>query len=455
MLPIKTDSRKIVPGDTFVALRGISSDGHSYIEKAIEKGATKIIAEEGSYDVSTTIVPDTRKYLEEWLNKHYQEQLGKMTLIGITGTNGKTTSAYLLYQAFNKLGKKASYIGTLGFYKEKKIYDLPNTSPEISDIYEMLIDSYESGCQYVVMEVSSQGLSYGRLNGILFDYAIFTNLTQDHLDFHKTMENYAKAKQQLFYQVKKSGKSFVNIDDEYHSYFEIGNVVTYGFQKSDYQIKGSKMNEFGNTFTVNGLHIRTSLIGKYNIYNALCAVMILDSIGISKEKIEEIMPLLTPPPGRMEILKWKENTIIIDYAHTPDAMENVFRTIQEIPHRKTYVVFGCTGSRDSKKRPIMMQLALTNADFVIVTSDDLHDEDFHHIVLDMLEGNQKSHYHVEQNRYEATKMALEMLKEKDILLVLGKGHEEYILVGKEKIPYNDRKAIEGLLNGMKKETIES
>ena len=136
-------------------------------------------------------------------------------------------------------------------------------------------------------------------------------------------------------------------------------------------------------------------------------------------------------------------------------MENVFRTIQEIPHRKTYVVFGCTGSRDSKKRPIMMQLALTNADFVIVTSDDLHDEDFHHIVLDMLEGNQKSHYHVEQNRYEATKMALEMLKEKDILLVLGKGHEEYILVGKEKIPYNDRKAIEGLLNGMKKETIES
>ncbi len=455
MLPIKTDSRKVEPGDTFVALRGISSDGHDYIEKAIERGASHIVAEEGNYSVPTTIVPDTRKYLEDLLYERYHECLESMTIIGITGTNGKTTSAYLLYQALNKLGRKASYIGTIGFYKEKKIRDLPNTSPDLAEIYEMLMDSYESKCQYVVMEVSSQGLSYGRLNRIAFDYAIFTNLTQDHLDYHKTMENYAKAKQQLFHQVKKEGKCFVNVDDSYHSYFMIGNVVTYGFQKSDYQAREERMNELGSTFTVNNLHIRTSLIGKYNIYNALCVVALLDSMGIAGEKIEEIMPILTPPPGRMEILKWKDNTIIIDYAHTPDAMENVFRTVQEIPHHKTYVVFGCTGSRDSKKRPIMMQLALQYADFVVVTSDDLHDEEFSNIVHDMLLGNTKEHYHVEQNRYEATKIALERLEEKDILLVLGKGHEEYILVGKEKIPYNDKKAIQKLLETMERETIES
>lgn len=454
MFKIKTDSRKVQKGDTFVALRGISSDGHDFIESAIEKGATTIVAEEGSYSVETIIVEDTRKYLEDLLYQEYHSYLEKMTIVGLTGTNGKTTTSYLLYEALNKLKVKAAYIGTVGFYKKGKVCDLPNTSPDICTMYEMLVDCYENGYKHVVMEVSSQGLAYGRLNKIPFDYAIFTNLTQDHLDYHKSMENYAKAKQQLFYQLKDNGVSIINKDDDYHTYYEIGNVKTYGFEKSDYQIKDLELNSFGSNFTVNDLQIHTSLIGKYNVYNVLCATIVLDLLGFSKEKIEGVIPTLTPPPGRMDMITFHKNTIIIDYAHTPDAMENIFKTVNELPHKNTYVVFGCTGSRDAKKRPIMMQLALANANYVVVTSDDLHEEEFEDIVKDMLEGNEKGHYKVEKNRGKAIQYAMNLLKENDLLLILGKGHEEFIIVKDDKIPFNDRKVVEQILKN-EKITIES
>ncbi len=445
MFTIKTDSRKVKKGDTFVALRGIATDGHDYIEKAIENGATKVVAEKGEYSVETIIVEDTRKYLEELLYNSYHTYLEEMVIVGLTGTNGKTTTAYLLYEALNKLKKNAAYIGTVGFYKKEKVCDLPNTSPDLCDMYEMLVECYETGYKHVVMEVSSQGLSYGRMNKIPFDYAIFTNLTQDHLDYHKTMENYAKAKQQLFYQLKESGNSIVNLDDSYHSYYEIKNVKTYGFAESDYQIKDLELHSYGSNFSVNNLHIHTSLIGKYNVYNVLCATIVLDLMGISKEEIERVVPSLMPPPGRMEMVTFHKNTVIIDYAHTPDAMENIFKTIEELPHRNTYIVFGCTGSRDAKKRPIMMQLALHSANYVVVTSDDLHEEEFDDIVKDMLEGNELRHYKVEKNRMEAIRYAVSLLKENDLLLILGKGHEEFIIVKDEKIPFNDRKAVEQIL----------
>ncbi len=454
MFSIKTDSRKVKNGDTFVALRGISSDGHDYIEKAIQNGATTIVAEEGNYSVETKIVKDTRQYLEELLYEKFHSYLEKMTIIGITGTNGKTTTSYLLYEALNKLNKKAAYIGTVGFYKQSKVCDLPNTSPALCDLYEMLMDCYESGYHYIVMEVSSQGLSYGRMNTIFFDYAIFTNLTQDHLDYHKTMENYARAKQQLFYQLKKSGTSIINIDDEYHSYYEIGNVITYGCKESDYQLKNIHLNSFNSEFNVKNLLIKTSLIGKYNVYNVLCAVIVLDLMKFSKEEIEKVVPTLSAPPGRMDRIQFQKNTIIIDYAHTPDAMINIINTVEELPHKNIYIVFGCTGSRDSKKRPIMMQIALDHASFVVVTSDDLHEEEFEDIVKDMLEGNQRNYYKVLKDRYEAVKYGMSLLREEDLLLILGKGHEEFIIVHDDKIPYNDRKAVEEII-AKEKHMIES
>lgn len=441
MLKIKTNSRKVKPGDTFVALRGISSDGHSYIDKAIEAGATKIIAEEGNYSVETVIVKDTRIYLEELLYKTYKDMLDDMTIIGLTGTNGKTTSCFLIYEALNDLKTKCAYIGTIGFYLEDKVCDLPNTSPDICDLYEMFIESYNNGYKHIVMEVSSQGLSYGRLNKIPFDIALFTNLTQDHLDYHKTMENYALAKTKLFHQLKENGVSIVNIDDSYCDYYKIGKYYTYGFNNSDYQIKNCKLNSNGSYFEVLDYKINTQLIGKYNIYNAMCAVIILDILKYSKGQIENVMFNILPPPGRMDIIKYNTNTIIVDYAHTPDAMENIIKTVNEIKHNKTYIVFGCTGSRDRSKRPIMMQLALNNADFVFVTSDDLHEEKFEDIVNDMLEDNNQNHYLVEQDRGKAIQLAISKMQNEDILLILGKGHEEAIIVGNNRIPFNDKKEV--------------
>ena len=286
MLKIKTNSKKVKPGDTFVALRGISSDGHSYITKAIEAGATKIIAEEGSYSVETILVDDTRVYLENLLYETYKDMLLDMTIIGLTGTNGKTTSCFLIYEALNKLSTKCAYIGTIGFYLDNKVCDLPNTSPDICDLYEMFIESYNNGYKYIVMEVSSQGLSYGRLNKIPFDIALFTNLTQDHLDYHKTMENYALAKTKLFNQLKENGIGIVNIDDKYCDYYKIGKYITYGFNESDYKINNYRLSSYGSYFEILDYKISTQLIGKYNIYNAACAVIILDVLKYSKEQVE-------------------------------------------------------------------------------------------------------------------------------------------------------------------------
>ena len=441
MIDIKSDSRKIKNGDKFIALRGISSDGHDYIDKAIELGASEIIAEEGEYSVKTTIVPNTRIYLNEYLRK-YDDIINDMTIIGITGTNGKTTSAYLTYDALNKLGYKCAYIGTIGYYLDKKIKDLPNTCPDICDMYEMIINAYELGYRYLVLEASSQGIAYGRIDTIRFDYAIFTNLTRDHLDYHKTMENYALAKQQLFKQLKKHGLGIVNIDDAYAYYYKIGNYTSYGFNDSEYKVTDYEMNINGTTFTINNsITLVSKLIGKYNIYNMLVTYILLSKIGVSLDKIKRVFIELTPPSGRMDIINYDNNKIIIDYAHTPDAMENLIKTIKEIKYNNLYIVFGCTGSRDRVKRPIMTSLALSSASLAYITSDDLHEESFEEIVNDMLENNNSNNYIVIEDRKSAIKEAIACLKNNDILLILGKGHEEYIIIGNTKIPHNDRKYV--------------
>ena len=218
-IDIQSDSRKVLPGDTFIAIKGIDRDGHDYIEQAIKNGATKIIAEHGSYSVETIIVEDTEQYLIQYLHEHYDSEIRKLKLIGITGTNGKTTSAFLLHTALNQLGRKTGYIGTVGFYVKDKIRSLDNTTPNLYTLYSIFLECLEMGVEQVVLEVSSQAICGHRVEGLLFDYAVFTNLTEDHLDFHKTMENYALAKQQLFRQLKPDGKAIINIDDDYQDYF--------------------------------------------------------------------------------------------------------------------------------------------------------------------------------------------------------------------------------------------
>ena len=445
---IKTDSRRCKDGDIFVALRGVDGDGHRFIPDAIKNGAKKIIAEEeGDYGVETLIVKDTRVYLNAYLESHYGEIIDKMNIIGVTGTNGKTTTAYLIYEALNLLNIKCAYIGTIGFYLDKKITSLDNTCPDIALMYEMILKAYDKGYKYVVIEASSQGLSYGRLDTIKFDYALFTNLTQDHLDFHKTMENYALAKKKLFDNLTHDGLSIVNNDDNYVDYFKTKNSITYGFNASDYQVTSYELNAHGTNFVINGVdNIQTKLIGKYNIYNVLLTYVFLDRIGVLKKDIIKIISMLTPPPGRMDIIKYNDNSIIVDYAHTPDAMINIISTVKDIVKGNIYIVFGCTGSRDRTKRPIMMDIALSNAKFVVVTSDDLHNEEFVQIVADMEKGAKTKNYVVHRDRKKAIEKGIEMLEHNDVLLVLGKGHEEFIIDKNLKIPFNDHNVIESIIS---------
>ena len=442
MINIRSDSRKVQKGDIFVALGGIKSNGEDYVNMAIENGASKIVVESDNvYSVETIKVSDTRKYLTDYLYDNYNKYLDEMNIIGITGTNGKTTSCYLIYQALNKLGKKCAYIGTIGFYLDKKVCSLPNTSPDIAEIYDMIITAYDNGYRNVVMEVSSQGLAMGRLGRVKFDYAIFTNLTQDHLDYHKTMENYALAKRGLFDLLSEDGISILNKDDSYYKMYETKNTKYYGLNGEDYKIESYNLDydiSFKLSIRNNIYSFKANLIGIYNIYNLVCMIAVMDLMGIDIEDIINIVGEVSAPPGRMELIHYKSNLIAIDYAHTPDAMENVYSAVNKIKKGKIYTVFGCTGSRDRTKRPIMMQLATKNSDMAIVTSDDLHDEKFEDIVKDMLEGNTNNNYEVFEDRYSAIKRGIQLLDENDILLILGKGHETAIIVGDKKIPFNDR-----------------
>ncbi len=445
MINIQSNSRKIKKGDTFVAVKCEVNDGHKYIDDAIKNGASKVIVEYGEYPVETVKVNDTRKYLEEYLSNNYNKYLDDMTIIGITGTNGKTTSAYLLYQALNKLGRKTAYMGTIGFYLDKKIVSLPNTSVDICDTYDLLMHAYDNGYKTVIMEVSSHALSNNRLDTLRFDYALFTNLTQDHLDHHKTMENYALAKQKLFKMLKKNGKAIINIDDKYKDYYLLkeNNNITYGFNKSDYQIINIDMSSIGTTFTYKNKNmentLQTKLIGRYNVYNVVLTVATLNTMGFNN--FNEIVKQLDAPAGRMDKINYKNNNIIIDYAHTPDGLVNFITTVKEFTKGDIYIVFGCTGDRDRTKRPIMTDIVGKNSKYFIITNDDPHFEDPKQIVDDMTKEYKNHNYEICLDRKEAIIKGINLLKENDSLLILGKGHEEVMIIKNERIPFNDKKTV--------------
>lgn len=449
-LKIKTDSRKVEDGDIFVALKGYTVDGHDFIQKAIENGAGTVVCErDNDYTVDTVVVEDSKQYLIDYLKQHYNQYLSKMKIIGITGTNGKTTCANLLHNLLNQTGVKTAYIGTLGFYIGKKIQSLPNTTPDVLELYELMLQAYEAECEYVIMEVSSQGLDdrNRRVEGFTFDIAMFTNLTQDHLDFHKTMGNYALAKQKLFYKLKPGGVAVVNYDDQYRDYYLLENNknITYGLTGGDYQASDIQMTSTGSKFTLrsNGMveKIETSLIGEYNIYNLLSIITILLELGYTITDIKKMVRKLKMPDGRMDTVAYGSNSIIVDYAHTADAIKKILDTMHQVNPKHIYVVFGCTGDRDRLKRPIMTKIVSDLSDHMIITIDDPHYEDPKQIIDDMIEGLEQTNYEVILDRAKAIHRGIDLLKDEDILLVLGKGHEEVILFRDQRIPFNDKQEI--------------
>ena len=438
MFKYETNSRLIKPGQTFVAIKGYTVDGHDYIEDAIKNGAVAVIAQkEVKCDVPVTVVENSAEYYQKLLVKEYKDEFKDLKLIG----------AYLTYQMLLALGKKAAYIGTIGFMCGDYFKELPNTSPEILTTYKLLEKAKEMECEYVVMEVSNFALDQKRIEGLEFVAGAFTNLTEDHLDYHKTMENYLKAKLLLTDYIKKDGVLLVNKDDEASKKFieRFKNTKTFGYGNADYDILSDDIypDHTDIIFKVDEKEykVTTNLTSKFNVYNYFTMFSILHELGFEINELIEKTKDLKAPKGRCETYKVKDGFAVVDYAHTPDAVLKTVTAYKELAKGRVITLVGCGGDRDPMKRPIMGEIASNYSDYVIFTNDNPRTEDPENIMKDILKGVKKDNYEVCLDRREAIKKALDMIKKDDIVLLLGKGHEDYQILGHTKVHLDDSEEI--------------
>lgn len=448
---IQYDSRKIKSGDLFFCIEGYKVDGHEYIQNAIENGAVAIVCQkdiEIQSSCSIIKVKDSRKALAISASNYYDNPSSKMKMIGITGTNGKTTSAFMLKAILEAKGHKVGLIGTIAnFICEKKIHT-ERTTPESLELHELFNQMVDAKVDYCVMEVSSHSLSLDRVYGIQFCQSIFTNLTQDHLDFHKTFENYFNAKLILF---KQAENSIINIDDNYgeKAYNLIStSKLSYGLNiNSDISASNVEMNSRGSKFTTlhkeNSFEIELNIPGKYNIYNALgcIGVCLSEEVDISAIKLglKKVQVL-----GRCELVSNTKNLgfeIILDYAHTPDALENILKTVREFTKGKLICVFGCGGDRDKTKREVMGSIGSRLSDISIITSDNPRTEDPMQIINDVVKGIENQKFEIIEDRTSAIKRAIEIAGSGDVIVIAGKGHEDYQVLKDKTIHYDEREIV--------------
>lgn len=460
---LQNDSRKIKPGDVFIAYPGALTDGRLYMQKAAKAGAVAILYDPdslpGKHHLPTTIpcIPITHlaHKIPELACRLYQHGQATLSITGITGTNGKTTIAYQLAQAWQLLGKSARYIGTLGEGMVTQLSPLENTTPDALCLQQLLHRYTMDAAEQVCMEVSSHALALDRVRGIDFKQAIFTNLTQDHLDFHKTMENYAAAKARLFTNPALQW-AICNGDDPWFPHFQQvikspTRLLTYGLQGNcDVIAKHWQMDLSGTHIQIQSpvgdLEIHINALGKFNVYNTLAIVASLLAEDISPEKIIHIMPQLKAAPGRMEIVAQKP-CVVVDYAHTPDALANVLHTLEQIKNGgKLWVIFGCGGDRDTTKRPLMGEAASQYADKIVLTSDNPRNEVPEKIIEDILPGIDASRS-VQKivDRKMAIEETLNQADSRDIILIAGKGHENYQQIGQVKRPFSDQDIVRNAL----------
>lgn len=439
---LKKDSRKVVPGDTFVD----TTFNKEYVYDAVRNGAAFIISKI-KYDENTIVVDDPKEYYNNYIYNKYYEKIKDITLIGVTGTNGKTTTSYIIYDILNKMDIKCAYIGTIGFYKNGTIKELNNTTPDIEELYEYLYECALDDIRYVVMEVSSHALVQDRVYGLKYDACIFTNLTEDHLDYHKNMDEYKKAKLLLFDKLRNKRIAIINSDDQNYKDFIFSNNYNVKVGKlGDFRIRNIKLNDdsldlkFGFK---NEYFKHLNMVGKYNAYNYLEAVATLVYLNFDINEILKIDVLA--PPGRMYIVKYKDNTIFIDYAHTPDAMEKVLKSVNEFKKNKVFTIFGCGGDRDKFKRSIMGNIASIYSDKVIITNDNPRTENEDDIISDIVSGIKIDNYEIVKNRKDAIIKGVSYLDKNDILLILGKGHEDYQIIGNEKKHFSDLEVLKDII----------
>ena len=472
---IEYDSRKVAPGTLFVAMKGGSADGNRFIEQSIANGAAAIVTDTDTYYGSTlsghpklalALVQHGRKALAELCGAFYSHPDKKLGLTGITGTNGKTTTAYLLEQLLRRQGRKTILVGTIEYRIGDRIFPSPHTTPESRDLLALLAEGVAEGVSEAVMEVSSHALDQGRVWQLAFHTAIFTNLTQDHLDYHGTLDEYRRAKQRLFDGTCSQVPKFavINADDEAGASFisvakQAGSqVFTYGIHEGDFRATGIRMSASGTHFSMQtpfgNTPITSRLVGRINVYNLLAASAAAASRDVSLADIATAAETLHAPPGRFQpIDAGQDFAVIVDYAHTPDALTNVTALARELVHEhrgRVITVFGCGGDRDRTKRPLMGHAAGEGSDVVIVTSDNPRSEDPDEIIADILPGlaDTIAKLQVEPDRARAIQLAVDEARAGDLVLIAGKGHEKTQTIGSEILPFDDAEQARNTLAGL-------
>ena len=449
---VSYDSRTVKPGNMFVAISGFETDGYKYIPSAVEKGCAVVICDRvPQVDVPYVIVKDCRRALALISRNFFGDPAGKMQIIGITGTNGKTTTTYLLKHLLEEtMGAKVGLVGTNGNMIGDEFIHTERTTPESFELQQLFADMKTAGSTHVVMEVSSHSLVLSRVAGIDFAVGAFTNLTQDHLDFHHTMEEYAKAKALLF---RACHTGCINIDDAWADAMMKNascDILTYSAEGKEASLTAQdiKLSAKGVSFTAcfgeRTGPVSLAIPGRFSVYNALNTIAIGLALGISLDDCAKAMKTAHGVKGRMELVPTDgDYTIVIDYAHTPDALENALKALRADHNGRLVVLFGCGGDRDRTKRPIMGAIAADNADFVIVTSDNPRTEAPQAIIDEILvglEGKETEHVTI-CDRAEAIKWAIDNHRANDVILLAGKGHEDYQVVGHEKHHMDEREIV--------------
>ncbi|MEH7118693.1 UDP-N-acetylmuramoyl-L-alanyl-D-glutamate--2,6-diaminopimelate ligase [Neobacillus vireti] len=460
---IENDNRKVQKGSLFICIKGYTVDGHDFAESAVKNGAAAVLAERPlELNVPVFLVNDTMRAMAVLADAFYEQPTKRLHLIGITGTNGKTTTSHLIEKILSDAGKKTGLIGTMYTKIADQIIETKNTTPESLTLQKNFKQMVDAGVSAAVMEVSSHALDLGRVHGCDYDVAVFTNLTQDHLDYHQTMDEYKRAKSLLFAQLgntfdlNKPKYAVLNADDaasNMYSRSTAAHVVTYGIdQNADIQAKNIKMTPKGTAFDLClkdvTYPISMQLIGKFSVYNVLASITAALVSGLGIDEIIQSIESVEGVAGRFELVNAGQDfTVIVDYAHTPDSLENVLRTIQHFAEKKVFVIVGCGGDRDRTKRPLMARIACQLATDPILTSDNPRSEDPIAILKDMEQGVQGENYQVIPDRRTAIYTAVSQAAPGDVILIAGKGHETYQIIGKEVHDFDDRlvarEAIEG------------
>lgn len=456
---VTSDSRQVKEGFLFVCIKGASFDGHSVAQQMLDIGAVAVVCE---YDLGVKnqiIVDDTRKAYSPICASFFGNPADSLKLIGLTGTNGKTTTTFLIKQILENVGKKVGLIGTVQNMVGDEVYPAHYTTPDPHELQSLFRKMVDAGCEYCIMEVSSQALAQGRVEGIHFHIGAFTNLTQDHLDYHKTWENYFESKKLLF---KACDCAVTNLDDEYGLKIVDGcdcRVVTYGVDnmKADFVARNVGFSANGVRYDLVGEkmgRVSCPIPGRFSVYNSLCATSVALTLGVDFTDVLEAISKSKGVKGRIEVVPTPNQnyTVIIDYAHSPDGLENIISSLKEIANGRVVTVFGCGGDRDRTKRPKMGKIAAELSDFCVVTSDNPRSENPSAIIEDILEGmkDTATPYEVVENRKEAIAWAMKNAQPNDIILLAGKGHETYQILPTGTIHFDEREAVAEVLEELNK-----